>query len=355
MSATILPGAGLAKAPPARFEKSAVGENVLAESALQLVLIFGAARSGTTWLAKLFDSSPDVLYIHEPFLKGAGLTYHAVVKAMSRGDLDAVPDRDTICSELIAQRRTYVRPPFFHKRYASSPLSFGPLSLTAFSWYLGKLTGLHRLPAGQVDGPIRLVIKEGLSRVSLSLASRLGAQAVVLFRHPCAVVSSRLRGERCGAMEKLDRRNLLDANESVCRALGFSPDVVLTMQDDEALALDWLLTYLPVCDLADDCPAEVRWLTYETLVEQSEQSLSQLFTACRLPLTRQTRDFLAHSSQANRTGLRALLGRPARYFGVERRVEEPAYHWRKELPPDSIQRILRVAAHFPLARYWPEA
>src|SRR3954451_11528879 len=30
------------------------------------VLILGEPRSGTSWLAKLFDSHPDVLYRHEP-------------------------------------------------------------------------------------------------------------------------------------------------------------------------------------------------------------------------------------------------------------------------------------------------
>ena len=32
----------------------------------RIILILAAPRSGTTWLAKIFDSHPDVLYRHEP-------------------------------------------------------------------------------------------------------------------------------------------------------------------------------------------------------------------------------------------------------------------------------------------------
>ncbi len=39
----------------------------LAPSALAApILVVGAPRSGTTWLAKIIDSHPDVLYRHEP-------------------------------------------------------------------------------------------------------------------------------------------------------------------------------------------------------------------------------------------------------------------------------------------------
>ena len=32
----------------------------------RIVLLLGAPRSGTSWLGKIFDSHPDVLYRHEP-------------------------------------------------------------------------------------------------------------------------------------------------------------------------------------------------------------------------------------------------------------------------------------------------
>jgi len=308
--------------------------------------IFGAARSGTTWLAKLLDSCPEVLYSHEPFTKGGGLAYHRAVHALASGNLDAVPQRAEIARELIASRRVFARPPFFWKQF--QPRTF---SLMRLGWYLGRVTGWNFLRAGQIRGPVHLVVKEGLTPNSLPLAERLGARAIVLFRHPCAVVNSRLRGERCGAMEPIDRQSLLQGSESL--GLGFSPREIMAMKEDEALALDWLLTYLPVVQLAEDCPPKVQWVTYERLVERSGEVLAGLFAGCGLPMTRQTLRFLARSSETHPGGLRMLLGRRARYFGVERRAEEPAHVWRSELSRESIQRILAVAERFPLARYWP--
>ena len=36
----------------------------------EIHLITGMPRSGTTWIAKIIDSSPDVFYYHEPDKKG---------------------------------------------------------------------------------------------------------------------------------------------------------------------------------------------------------------------------------------------------------------------------------------------
>jgi hypothetical protein len=251
--------------------------------------------------------------------------------------------------ELIAARRAFTRPPFFWKQF--QPKSF---SLLRLGWYLSKLTGLTFLRAGQVDGPVHLVIKEGLTTTSLPLAQRLGANAIVIFRHPCAVVNSRLRGERCGAMESVDRPALVQTCEALWPELGFSPRQIMGMKEDEALGLDWLLTYLPVADLVESCPPRVHWLTYEALVDRTEVVLRDLFSACGLPMTPQTLRFLARSSQTHPGGLRMLLGRRARYFGVERRVEEPAHAWQSEMSRESIARVMAVAERFPLTRYWPQ-
>lgn len=324
---------------------------VMRDSAAELsgwTFVFGAARSGTTWLAKLLDSCPDVLYVHEPFIKGAGLAYHRAVSAIARGAAESAPLREDIAHELIAVRGQFVRPPLFWKRYQR-----GHYLLRTLKWHVDRMIGLNRLQAGRLSAPVHLVLKEGLSTSSLPLARHLAVRAIVLFRHPCAVVNSHLRGQRCGAMQPVDRRALLDACESL-GSLPFSSRQIEAMNEEEALALDWLITYWPVAWLAEDCPPHVQWVTYEALVDNSERVLRQLFNGCGLPWTAHTMRFLMRSSQTGSSGLRSLLGGKARYFGVERRVDDPAHQWRSEMSPAAIARVLAVAEHFPLAKYWPE-
>src|ERR1700712_4231116 len=43
-----------------------------------MIFIFSSPRSGSTWLAKAFDSHPDTLYLHEPDIvdRGSDLLPH---------------------------------------------------------------------------------------------------------------------------------------------------------------------------------------------------------------------------------------------------------------------------------------
>src|SRR6516164_8362843 len=85
-----------------------------------MIFIFSSPRSGSTWLAKAFDSHPDTLYLHEPDI-------------VDRGN-DLLPhwfDRDACGWEEGARQylarlaqnrnlRTVGTRPFFAKRYRSS-------------------------------------------------------------------------------------------------------------------------------------------------------------------------------------------------------------------------------------------
>ena len=80
------------------------------EAAVSPILILGSQRSGTTWLAKIVDSHPDVLYRHEPdetILSPSPMTPAALPGLLHRW----ISCRDP---------RTVSIRPFFHKTWQPS-------------------------------------------------------------------------------------------------------------------------------------------------------------------------------------------------------------------------------------------
>lgn len=315
-----------------------------------VTFVLGAARSGTTWLAKLFDSSPNVLYIHEPLTKGHSLKYHQRVREALAGTIASNPAANrAIASEFLALHESFARPPFFKKAYQDTAPYWA-----AAHWYLRRLLGSERrLPANPIrpDANLQVLIKDGLSSIALPVAASMNARTIVLLRHPCGVVNSRLRGVQCGAMKSIDRSTFFAENEAACLALGYDRSAVASMQEDELLALDWLIVNQPVADLYQRADDSVRWITFRALVDRPQEVLAELFAWCGIAMTEQTRGYIERSSQLSLDPLRSILGQQALYYAVSRRDAEPHYVWQRELSRSSIDRILRIVDRFPLAAY----
>lgn len=81
------------------------------------VLIFGLPRSGTTWLAKIFDSHPDTLYRHEPdhILRGAHLPFACTAAEARRRTEDARAYAQALLN--LSTAKTAGSIPVFSKRY----------------------------------------------------------------------------------------------------------------------------------------------------------------------------------------------------------------------------------------------
>ena len=159
-----------------------------------LILVVGAPRSGTTWLAKIIDSHPDVLYRHEPdeTLPGSASLTGAALQGLLA---DWVADRGA---------RSASKRPFF-------PKSWQPAwALTLRTLFAGAVSAAARLPAplnrlARVDIPDlmrrpapRVAIKsvrwaEGAAILARTLPA---SRTIFILRHPCGQVASVMRGHR---------------------------------------------------------------------------------------------------------------------------------------------------------------
>jgi len=142
--------------------------------AASAILILGSPRSGATWLAKIFDSHPDILYRHEPD------ELSPARKSM--------PPAEQI-TELISQRglRSAGKRPFFREAFRPVPLEVVREGLALV------LAGAQRLSmtastASRIGLPGLLV---GQRRVTMRAVLKLvhwdGSMAAASAKMPCVL------------------------------------------------------------------------------------------------------------------------------------------------------------------------
>jgi hypothetical protein len=308
-----------------------------------MILILGSGRSGTTFLGKLFDSHPDVLYRHEP---------DSILIDRSLPFLPQVEDIDRHCAraaaylnELACVRAPKVSAqlPFFRKNYRD------PLRQQLFESTAILAKAVTRMPVGSLYREIRVPDLIGPSRrsgarlvmksVSSPCRARLFAEAhpelkiVHLVRHPCGLVASQLRGVRMGLMKPdLYLDVLFELRETHGYGLGL--DELRQMSYEEQFAFQWMVQNDKILrEMADR--KNYRLVRYEDLCSDTTTLLAELFPFCGLEQGEQTRAFLDRlESQPTGSG--------ARYFSVMRSPASAASTWRTELSTDTVRRIMTI-------------
>ncbi len=171
-----------------------------------MILVFGAPRSGTSWLAKIFDSHPDVLYRHEPDSERK----HVDIPFLCS---------DARAEELLPLAGPYLRSladvrtlksagslPAFPKAYCT-----GPCAALRRAWIYGarvaeKVVGkrawitIPDFSGASKRAGVRFVMKsvDSMGRLNLFARAVPEAKIVVVLRHPCGQVDSVMRGLKSG-------------------------------------------------------------------------------------------------------------------------------------------------------------
>lgn len=157
-----------------------------------MILILGSGRSGTTFLAKLFDSHPGVLYRHEP---DWALVDREIPFQPSLDELGRYEDKAAAYLARLADVRTpkvAVHLPLFAKHYRGATRQRLHNGVALGAKTLAKLPGLElkiRVPdliAPEATQPA-IVIKSvnSLNRARLFLEARPGLRVIHIVRHPC--------------------------------------------------------------------------------------------------------------------------------------------------------------------------
>jgi Sulfotransferase family len=315
----------------------------------RVILILGAPRSGTSWLAKIFDSHPDVLYRHEPdtVLRAYDLPWMCPP--------GRVPEfRDAARAYLrrlfdTAALKTAGSLPIFRKRY----LGAGQAALrTAIIYGLRaaeQVPGATKVLRG-VRVPdlfdiaaypsVRLVLKSVSSRGRARLFAEAmpGMKTIFILRDPWGQVASMLRGAALGKFEQpVPVQELLMLPQA--RRYGLTRDGFAALPLVEQYAWNWaLLNEKAIDDLTGI--AGVTVLRYQALCAAPLPEARALFDFAGLGWDPQTDDFLRRSTTFN--------GRD-RYYQVFKNTQVAMNRWREELAPEDQRRIQAVVQETSLA------
>lgn len=309
------------------------------------ILILGAPRSGTTWLAKIFDSHPGVLYRHEPD------------EVIPTDPTPAPADVAAIVTAWTNQRsiRTVTKRPWFAKSFQSQP---NRLLRTALAYALNAaerlpepVRALSRLPVpdlADTEGA-RVVFKSVRWCAGAGAFARAlpGSRTICIIRHPCGQVASVMRGNR---QQRFDLREAgTDMPFDEAQAVAFAATHGLDnagfqgLPDAAKYAWSWRAFNETVCAALDGQP-NATTVIYEDLCMAPEPTARALFAFAELAWSPQTADFIARSTSHDGD---------AGYYAVFRNAIAAAGAWRAHMSPDDQAAVRAVTDASPLIRRFP--
>lgn len=318
------------------------------------VIIVGSGRSGTTFLAKLLDSHPDVLYRHEPD------SVHVNTDIPFLPETDAATD-PVLCSataaylhELLDVRnaKSAGHRPMFNKSFRSG----GGERLFRASVYAAKAAG--RLPLG-LDPPVGDWLSRGTGTGPVYLIKSVNsvwrgklfadalpaARIIHIVRHPGAVAASVLRGIEGGLMPDQVFLSSLSAQPEAAR-YPFSLEQLKALPYESQLAYQWLMNNQTLHDRLASHP-HYRLVVYEDLCRDLKPQTAALFDFAGLDWDPQTDAFISRLN-AQDTG-------DKKYFEIVRSPVASLDKWRDQLSDEQQDNVRSVVRHGDLmAQCFPE-
>lgn len=309
------------------------------------LFLLSAARSGSTWLGKVFDSHPETLYLHEPDVVDRG--YDKLPMWFDAAPTSAqLENAGTYVDELLTARslRATGTRPHFAKNYRdeliAGTLRRGFIYAAKALENLGLERSVQRLHVpdlAKANRPARVVVKSvsALGRAEAIVKSRSDiVHPILLVRNPCAYVASQLRGMKLGVMEPdAPPGPLLDTRAA--RRLGVREKVLAARDEAEKLAWNWLLMNAEAFSAINAAGGTI--VSYEALMLDPMTAIKNLFASLDLRWAPETRAFVERS-----------WTQEGGYYSVFRDPSTSLNRWRGELDDDMVARIMAIAMRDPV-------
>jgi Sulfotransferase family len=319
------------------------------------VFVFGVPRSGTTWLAKILDSHPDVLYRHEPDIVQPADRLPWLVP-LEDVRLHLVRARQYL--DQLAQVRSVksVGPfPMFPKRHrtrlarllrAGIALGLRVAERADHGGGWPQRITVPDLVSERYRSEVRVVIKSVVSfgRARLFAEAWPGSRIVVILRHPCGQVASIIRGVALGRFEDPGPPDELSRTYDA-KLFGLRIERLESLSTAGRLAWHWAFANQKM--LADlDGRSGVKIIRYEDLVNDPIHIARDVFAFAGLTWVSQTEAFIKRSTTASAIG-------GDRYYQIKRDAVQAANKWRELLSVEDRDCILDIVRRVPAGRLFP--
>ncbi|WP_081623682.1 MULTISPECIES: sulfotransferase [unclassified Thioalkalivibrio] len=303
------------------------------------IVVVGSGRSGTTFLAKLLDSHPRVLYRHEP-------DWALVDRSIPF--LPGPDDRERCLRqageylrrlENVRALKVSGKEPFFRKSYRSSPRE------AAYRLNVAAARLLDRVGIAQKRDTVRDMVGRGapdnvvtviksvnsVARAPLFADALPRVRLVHIVRHPAGVIASRLRGADRGLMDsRVYINSLFDAGYADQWA--WQREEVKSWPIEKQLAFEWMVVNEFVYRSLETHEAYM-CVTHEALSRSTEAETRKIFAHAGLDWNEQTAGFVQSlTSRCGQSG----------YFDVQRAPETQIAKWREELTEQQVSWIEEV-------------
>jgi hypothetical protein len=316
------------------------------------IFLWGLPRSGTTWLAKIVDSHPDVVYRHEPdsVVRNANLPLLCAPDAIKLHKGEAARYIERL--KTVRTPKTAASQPQFAKSF------YGPGVYHFRRLFAYAAKGLEKAMSKSVPIPdlistdgrrIRYAIKsiDALGRARLYAEAVPDSRTIIIVRHPCGQIASVMRGV---ALSRFTGRTPPWEDEGILRLLcdteqarrrGLDFPMLMEKRPVERMAWRWTIFNEKALEETDGLET-VRPLSYEELGGDPLNVSRALFEFLGLSWMPQTERFIGRSTRGS--------GRK-HYYSIHRDPLRSAEAWKNQLDGRDVDAILAITAESRAGRF----
>jgi len=321
-----------------------------------LVLLLGAPRSGTTWLAKILDSHPNVVYRHEPdtVIRNDAIPYLCPREGVSEFRYQA---REYLARLMdVRTLKSAGSMPVFQKQFRSALSGSVHTGLIYALHAAARMSGRSRwsrrlsipdlMRTPQAVNPT-MVLKSVSSRGRIRLYGEAmpGSRIAFILRHPCGQIASIMHGIKTGKFERRESfKSVLVLEEA--KKVALSPARFAALSPVEQCAWHWaLLNQKALNDLASLEPSRVMVLRYEDVCADPLRWAKELLSFAGLDWNSQTAGYVESSTSG---------GDNEEFYGTNRDPLSAANKWRNGLTETEQRQILEIVGSVPAGQMFVE-